>query len=137
VRETERLNRERGQQHKEFMDSVTRKSAEIHSAAQHYPSAPPAAGTGSMASTAIGQRAGQRWRRWIQELLRGLLQSLPSRPPPPVGRTKPSEIQTGMVKDAVLEKRGALHSKVSIPEDGILVETLTYPRRQCTRQGQD
>jgi hypothetical protein len=31
-----------------------------------------------------------------------------------------------MARDAVLEKLGAPRSKMSIPEDGTLVETLTY-----------
>ena len=53
-RETERLNAERGQQHKAFTDNLERKSAEVRSAARHSlngPSAPRAVGTA--ASTAI------------------------------------------------------------------------------------
>jgi len=126
VRETERLNRERGQQHKEFMDSVARKSAEIHAAAQHSPIAPPAARSGSMATTAIGQRARPKMETLDSGVTSGTIPGAAEPTPPPVSRAKLSEIQRGMAKDAVLEKLGAPRSKMSIPEDGILVETLTY-----------
>jgi hypothetical protein len=119
------------------MDSVTRKSAEIHSAAQHSPSAPPGRGNREYGKYGDWPKSRPKMETLDSGVTSGTTPVAAEPAPPPVGRTKPSEIQTGMVKDAVLEKRGALHSKVSIPEDGILVETLTYPRRQCTRQGQD
>ena len=37
-----------------------------------------------------------------------------------------SEIQTGMAKAVVLEKLGAPRAMISIPDDGVLVELLTY-----------
>ena len=125
--ETQRLNAERKQQHKEFMDSVARKSAEIHSAAQRPPSAPGAARTGTaMASTATVQRERPKMESLDSVVTTGAASGTAKPAPPPVSRAKVNEIQTGMTKAAVLEKLGAPRAMMSIPDDGVLVEVLTY-----------
>ena len=131
-----RLNQERMQAHKEYMDDLNRRIAQsragsgttrsVSTTAQRAAprdivvgDARPAASSGGAA--AIPARA----------VPRGVVvdRAEPSASGPrlaPISRAQASGVQTGMNRAAVEELLGKQHSAISIPEDEGLVETLSY-----------
>jgi hypothetical protein len=108
--ETARLNQERAQAHKEFMDDLNRRVA-----------APRSTTTAPRPSAAIAQRATPR-----DVVVDAPAGSVPATAIPPASRARVSDVQPGMSRAAVESVLGKPHSAISIPDDEGLVETLTY-----------
>jgi hypothetical protein len=126
-KETERLNAERGQQSKQFNDDLERNSAAIRAAVRNRTNAPPASRTGgTMATNAVNRRTQPKLEAPVSTSVVSTPQGPVEPAPVPVSRAKLNEIQTGMEKAAVIERLGAPRAMMSIPDDGVLVETLTY-----------
>ena len=108
--ETARLNQERAQAHKEFMDDLNRRVATPRS-----PTAAP------HSSAAIAPRATPR-----DVVVDAPAASVAAPAIPPASRARVSDVQLGMSRAAVESVLGKPHSAISIPDDEGLVETLTY-----------
>jgi len=106
-----RLNQERMQAHKEYMDDLNRRISESRSS--------PASPRSGM--TANTQRAVPKT---LVVVAREPATPAPS--VPPASRAKLSEVQVGMDRAAVEVVLGKPHSALSIPEEDGLVEALTY-----------
>jgi glucose/arabinose dehydrogenase len=79
-----------------------------------------------MAAVGVNRRAQPKLETPVSTSAVGTPQGPVEPAPVPVSRAKLNEIQTGMEKAAVIEKLGAPRAMMSIPDDGVLVETLTY-----------
>ena len=112
AQDTARLNQERMQAHKEYMDDLNRRMAESHSRSRGAPRS---------SAAPIAQRAVPKD---IVVEATGPATSAPS--VPPAIRARVSEVQTGMDRAAVEKVLGKPHSAISIPDDEGLVEMLTY-----------
>jgi hypothetical protein len=95
--EAARLNQERAEAHKEFMDKLNR-----------------------------GQTSSSRGTTPKTVVVSGPERAASTPPIPPASREKVSGVQVGMARSAVEEILGKPHGSISIPEEDGLLETLTY-----------